>query len=208
MSLIKRAWLPAVALLLGLMSDGMVRAGDSYTPPPMQVFIRTELPSVQPPFHRAFVTSETNKFAFLVPDGLQLHSDPLRGRINLSNVEGNRYISFSILDPSPSEGRQLNVDVYRDVVMNSFSNAKILEESSRVAAGHNGPAFDVQWMSAGIVQHTRVVFVATGAGVLEFTASTSPDKFRALDSDFSLVLGTFSYSTDGKLEVPPVSDRL
>jgi hypothetical protein len=208
MFLIKQARLVAATLGFGLLTGGVVRAGDSYAPPPMQVFIRTELPSVQPPFHRAFVTSETNKFAFLIPDGLQIHNDPLHGRINLSTVEGSRYISFTILDPSPSEGRQLSADVYRDVVMNSFSNAKILEENSRVAAGRSGPAFDIQWMSAGIVQHTRVVFVATAAGVLEFTASTSPDKFAALENDFNLVLGTFCFSTDGKLEIPPVSDRL
>ncbi len=207
-SLIKRCWSFAAGLGIGLLFCGMVRAGDSYAPPPMQVLIRTELPSVQPPFHRAFVTSETNKFAFLIPDGLQLHNDPLHGRINLSTVEGNRYISFTILDPSPSEGRQLSADVYRDVVMNSFSNARILEENTRVAAGRSGPAFDIQWTSAGIVQRTRVVFVATAAGVLEFTASTSPEKFSELENDFNEVLGTFCFSTDGKLEVAPVSDRL
>jgi hypothetical protein len=207
-SLIKRARFLTAGLCSGLLIAGMVRAGDAYAPPPMQVLIRTELPSVQPPFHRAFVTSETNKFAFLIPDGLQLHNDPLHGRINLSNVEGNRYISFTILDPTPSEGRQLSADVYREVVLNSFSNAKILEENSRVAAGRSGPAFDIQWTSAGIVQHTRVVFAATAAGVLEFTASTSPDKFSALENDFNQVLGTFCFSTNGKLEVPPVSDKL
>src|SRR5258708_5892674 len=129
MSLIKRARMLAVGLGAGMLFCGTARAGDSYAPPPMRVLIRTELPNVQPPFHRAFVTSETNKFAFLIPDGLQVHSDPVRGRINLSNVEGNRFISFSIPDPSPSEGRELNADGYRDVVMNSFSDAKILGES-------------------------------------------------------------------------------
>ena len=207
-SLIKRAWFPAIALGFGFLLGGKACAGDAYAPPPMNVLIRTELPNVQPPFHRAFVTSETNKFAFLIPDGLQLHSDPLHGRINLSNVEGNRYISFTILDPTPSEGRELSADVYREVVMNSFSNAKILEENSRVAAGRSGPAFDIQWTSAGIIQHTRVVFAATAAGVLEFTANTSPEKFPALENDFNQVLGTFCLSTNGKLEVPPVSDRL
>jgi hypothetical protein len=207
-SLIKRVRLPAAALCFGLLFGGKVCAGDSYAPPPMQVLVRTELPNVQPPFHRAFVTSGTNKFAFLIPDGLQVHNDPLHGRINLCNVEGNRNISFTVLDPTPSEGRELGEDVYREVVLNSFPNAKILEENSRVAAGHSGPAFDIQWKSAGIVQHTRLVFVATAAGVLEFTACTSTDKFPELDTDFSLVLGTFCFSTNGKLEVPMVSDQL
>lgn len=207
-SLNKGVRFPAAALCFGMLFGGKVCAGDSYAPPPMQVLVRTELPNVQPPFHRAFVTSETNKFAFLIPDGLQVHNDPLRGRINLSNVEGNRYISFTILDPTPSEGKELSADVYREVVLKSYSNAKILEENSRVAAGRSGPAFDIQWTSAGLVQRTRVVFVATAAGVLEFTASTSPDKFSELDTDFSLFLGTFCLSTNGKLDVPPVSDRL
>src|SRR6267378_620408 len=189
----------AAALCFGMLFGGKVCAGDSYAPPPMQVLVRTELPNVQPPFHRAFVTSGTNKFAFLIPDGLQVHNDPLHGRINLSNVEGNRYIGFAILDPTPSEGRELSADAYREVVLNSFPNAKILEENSRVAAGRSGPAFDIQWKSAGIVQHTRVVFVATAAGVLEFTATTSPDKLSELDTDLNLVLVTFCFSTNGKL---------
>jgi len=204
----KRARFLAAALCFGMLFGGKVCAGDSYVPPPMQVLVRTELPNVQPPFHRAFVTSETNKFAFLIPDGLQVHNDPLHGRINLSNVEGNRNISFAILDPAPSEGRELSADAYRELVLDSFSNAKILEENSRVAAGRSGPAFDIQWTSAGIVQHTRVVFVATAAGVLEFTATTSPDKLSELDTDLNLVLVTFCFSTNGKLEVPMVSDRL
>lgn len=199
----------AAALCLGLLSGGTVRAEDSYAPPPMKVLIRTELPNVQPPFHRAFVTSETNKFAFLIPDGLQVHNDPLHGRINLSNVEGNRYISFTILDPAPSERRKLNPDTYREMVMNHYSNAKILEEGSRGAAGQSGPAFDIQWIGAGgILQETRVVFVPTAAGVLEFTATTSADMFPEFQGGFNNLLGTFCLSTDGKLDVPPVSDRL
>ena len=197
-----------VAALWPVILTGTAGAGD-FPPVPLEVWVRTELPNVQPPFRRVFVTSGTNKFAFLIPDGLQINNDTAHGKLRFMSIEKNRMISFSILDPAPAGDQELNPETYRNLALSRHPNGKITEEVSCGAAGKSGPGFDIRWTGeAGIAQCTRFGFVPTDAGVLEFEATTSPDKFRELLSGLNTLMGTLNLSTNGKLEVPPISDKL
>jgi len=83
-------------------------------------------------------------------------------------------------------------------LLNRHPGAKILDPFSREAAGHSGPAFDLQWVNAGgAEQSARVAFIPSLAGVLEFGLLTTADKFPGGKAVFDSLLAGFQSNEGG-----------
>ncbi len=202
----------AAALCSVGMLTGTARAQEAAgTPRPLHVWLRKEAAPYAVPRYTAFATMlnmASNKFAFLVPEGFLIRSDPGCGILTLANRQGNDSITLAVLDSPWSDASALSADDYRQAIMKDYPTATIIHEFSHGAAGGSGPGFDLQWKASGsIVECKRVMFLSSPAGVLELTATTSRNDFDSLTKSLEGLLQTIRYSTDGVLKIPPLPDR-
>jgi hypothetical protein len=174
----------------------------------MQVSVAREATANTPAFTRVYVSAGTNRFAFMVPTGFRLDaSNP--ERIVLLAEDYSCFITFRIRSAMPADTQELNSEEYRGLILSEHPGAKMLDEFSRAAANHTGPAFDIQWKNNfGIEQTARLAFVPSPAGVLEFGLFSSPEKFSAGQPAFNHFLLGFYTNEGGKLNLPPLSDQI
>jgi hypothetical protein len=178
-------------------------------PAPMRVEVRLEGGPGMSPANRAYVTAGTNKFAFQMPAGFRLETaDPQK--VMLVSGDFNCLLTWQILGPVPTGSPDLDPASYRELLLERHPGGKIVEEFNLPALGRRGPAFDLRWNAkGGAPRYERVVFIPALAGVLEFSLVGSPEKFKAAQPDFDLLLSSFRASdANGKLVVPVLSNRL
>jgi hypothetical protein len=175
---------------------------------PLQISIANEAPGRQPVF-RAYLTSGTNKFAFLVPGGFVMDANTTAGNaISLINGDYNCWLTVRLLGQSPDVAAAPDPETCRQWLLSRHPGAKILEEFSLTAADRSGPAFNAQWeTSGGSLQSARVAFIPSAAGILEFSLLAGADKLPRHIASLNTVLVSFRASVNGKLEVPPLSDK-
>jgi hypothetical protein len=156
---------------------------------------------------RVYLAMGTNQFALTVPEGFRVDaSNPQK--LVFSDVNFTYFITFRFVGPQFGSVKELPVDSYRNMVVNRFPEAKMLKESTAFADNHSGPAFDLQWKnSAGAEQSARVVFIPSGAGVMEFSLLASSSRFSDGRAFFDVLLATFRSNAGGKLQVTPLSDK-
>lgn len=198
--------LAIISCLIGVMTC-MVQARDA-SPDIASFKLKLErLPlRCTPPLYRAYVTSETCKFTFLIPGGFRIKGDS-ETKIKLSNLEGNCQITFSILDSAPCDAQPLSADNYRDLVQARHCKGKIVEQLTPGAAGRDGVGFDMWWETTNkFIQCTRTAFVPSSVGLLEFTATSGPNDFSSLRSELNQIMGTFQAGApDSKFEIPVIT---
>jgi hypothetical protein len=172
------------------------------TPVPLQAsMVKEPVETIEPSF-RAYVSSGSNQFAFLVPHGFRFQGDPASGRVTLANSEGNRSITFSILGPRTAEKGEAMAETYKNLVLNRHPSSTIVRQFFRNAAGSIGPAFDVQWKAFGdTYQCQRAVLLSTPAGLLEITATSSRADFSNNQANLDLLLATLQFANEGKIKV-------
>ena len=178
-------------------------------PPPLRVEVRYEGGPGLIPTYRAYVTAGTNKFAFQMPAGFRLETgDPQK--VTLVSADYDCLLTWRILGPVLSETPELAAASCRELLLERRPGAKILDEFNLPALGQRGPAFDLRWNAkGGGPRCERVVFIPALAGVLEFSLVSSPEKFKAAQPEFGLLLLTIRASdASGKLVVPMLSDKL
>jgi len=195
-ALLCAAWLPAA------------RAGDwgaaPVVPSLLQVSIVYEPVPNLPPVPRAYVTTGTNQFAFVVPEGFRVDaSNP--ETILLTQNDYSCFLTLRIASPAPADPSDVKPDFCRALLSSRFPGAKISEAFSLAAANHSGPAFNLQWTtSGGVAQSARVAFIPSAAGLLEFSLVASPGKFSGGQPPFNSLLLTFRTNEGGKLEILPL----
>jgi hypothetical protein len=201
-----------VALLVGMAADtASAQEASEGAVTNLPTALSTELKSEEmvglQPVQRAYVTFGTNRFAFVVPYGYRMDaSNP--EKIALFNADYSSYIVFRVAEPLTYAARELPSTTYREVVLARYPNAKILDEFTQRAANHSGPAFDVQWTnSAHITQFTRVAFIPSAAGVLEFSLVSNAGKFTEGQYFLSYVMLSFRTNEGGKLIISRLSDK-
>lgn len=154
---------------------------------------------------RAFLTVGTNQIAFIVPTGFFMDaSNPQK--IVLSDDAGEYFITVRVTNPQiPSEGSP--DDFFKAIVLNRFAGAKISDQFSARIANHAGTAFDLQWMSPkGGQQSTRIAFVPTAAGVLEFSILSRVVNFKDAQGYLSGLMSSVRSNETGKLVIDPLPD--
>jgi hypothetical protein len=161
-----------------------------------------------PPVLRVFVNGPSGKFTFPMPAGLRLKGGST-AKVKLANLEGNRMITFTVLDPTPCGNQPLNADTYREVVEARYAKGKVLEQLCPAAGGRQGLGFDVRWETTnGLVQFARIVFIPSSAGVLEFDVNSGPQDFNDLRYVLEqMLVGFRTAGADEELQVPKVFDE-
>lgn len=192
-------FIPSIALGFALLSSGAVHAGEmDASEKTIQVSIMQEPAGFEDPFFCAYVTAGENKFTFVVPQGLRLKGDADSGRILLGNLQGDRTVSFTMLNPGTA-GSELNVESCRAFLLKRHPEGKILKEFSAGVLGKAGQGFDVQWKATeNLYQCERIVFVPTQFGMFIFSATAARSSFLDAQSNLGLLMTTFRASTDGK----------
>lgn len=152
----------------------------------------------EPPPCRVFVSLGQTKFTFLTPDGFQVANNPAHQEVTMTSPSRSCIVAVRISRPAPEDQAPFDSSYFRKLLLSRHPNAKIINEFSRSVAGHEGPAFDLQWDSGGAVQGARVAFIQTPVGILEFSAVGSDN----VHGNFNTVVSTFTASKpDGKLEI-------
>jgi hypothetical protein len=174
---------------------------------PLEVTIDREPVDYSDPFYRANISTGTIKCSLLVPQGFRLKGDPSLGKLILSNLGGDSSVSFGLLGPLPEGSSELSAEYYRAVVAKQYPNAKILKEFTKLVSGRMGPGFDIQWKATEeLYQNKRIVFIPSGAGVLEFTVTGGNRDFSVAQGNLDSVMGSFCYCTSGKLKIRYLSN--
>lgn len=160
------------------------------------------------PITRAYVTSATKKFTFIVPSGFRL--DASKGdELILTSADYASCITLRVVgrnggDAPPTENS------FRSLVLNRYSETEIVEEFSLSAAGFSGPAFDVRGKtSEGLTRACRVSFIPCGGQTLEFGVVSASNKFNSATAELQSVMLTFRVGeANAKPEVAVLSEKL
>lgn len=198
----------AIVAGFALLFPGAIHAGGFGTAgTPLQVTLMREEAEFEVPFYDAFITVGENKFTFVVPQGFRLKGDPALGRLTLGTLDGDRFISFTILNSGPTDSSQINMEACRALVLKQHPGGKILKELSAGVCGRPGRGLDIQWKATEeLYQYERIVFVPTAFGLFEFTATSGRNAFPQSQAGLGLVMATFRASTDGKFRPVHMED--
>lgn len=197
-----------LALCPVLMFAGNLRAELAYSATPLVVAIEREPVNTEDSVYRAYVTVGSNKFTFLIPDRFRTGGDPEHGKLQLTTVEGNSIITLNFLDDSSPDSSVPDADTYREALASRYPNGKFAPVFSRPAAGQMASVFDIEWKgAAGLAQKTRALYVPTAAGVLAVTLTSGAKSFPEARANLDEVIGTLTFSVNGKLHVHRLSNR-
>jgi len=175
----------------------------------MKVVVEKASTNTTLPLFRAWITSGTDKFTFLVPEGFYIRAAPSQDRLKLANKAGDCQIAFALLHITPSDTGELKPEICRELLLSRHPGAKVLEEFPEHAAGQEGLGYDLQWETPEhLAYRIRTVFVPFASGVWEFTTTTVPKKFPEGRAGLHTLILTFRASAGGVLEVRPLPDRL
>jgi hypothetical protein len=174
--------------------------------PPLQANLRKgEVIGIEQ-VRRAFLTFGTNEFVFVIPPGFRMDASD-SGKVVLSDANYDFYLTFRVANPAAGL-RAAQTEACRELLVKQHPNVKILDEFFQSAANRGGPAFDLQWdNTSGAKQASRVAFIPSAAGTLEFSLLSKPDKFAQGKTFFNLLLSTFLSNEGGKIEIIPFSDK-
>lgn len=149
---------------------------------------------------RVFMSCGTNEFLSAVPQGLRV--EIATDKVTLVSTDATYFLTFRILDKAVTDPNLTRLDSYRQLALNQFPDSKVLEEFSQTAAGRRGPAFELRWTAAGASERvSRMAFIPSAAGILEFSLNADLKKSAAGQSAFTLLLRTFRSIEDGKVEI-------
>ncbi len=205
---LKRSFIAVLACVWFLVGKTVV-AGVPTNSIPIQASIVPENVPNLATYFRVYINAETTKFTFILPR--EYRADKLTSeRVQLVNNDYNRFLSLRLLGPLPADTEPLDAAGFRELILSLHPGAKILEEFSLHAANHTGPAFDLEWVEAnGIIRCSRVAFIPSAAGVLEFDLVCNDEQFAEAKRDLNSLMLTFRASdSSGHLEINPISDML
>ena len=184
--------------------------GGTNSPTALATRIKAEEIVGSQPIARVYVTSGTNQFAFAVPPGYQADASNPR-RVTITSADLSITLTFCLAEQGSAAQPEDTPGACRDVLLERYRGAKICSESSKRAAGRDGPAFDLTWSNPGGTEEAlRVAFVPSPAGVMEFMAKSSPDKFDQSRYALNFLMLSFRSNEHGKLEneIRPFSDKM
>jgi hypothetical protein len=200
----------ALFLLLGVLQALTCHRslGSDYGASPMQLTLERDNTAFIEPHFRAYVTMDSNQFGFRMPIGYRLTGDPASGTLTLANRKGNGLITFTVSGSLPT-GVSLDAAALGNSLSNQYPSAVFVQQFTRNNSVGGGPGFDLQWkISEQMVQCKRVLYIASPAGVLEFTATAGRADFPSLAQELDSILMSFQCTTNGtKPNVSPILDK-
>lgn len=103
-----------------------------------------EGPEAFGPIQRAYVTLGTNRAAFLIPRGYEVHTDLQRWRVTFTAQEGRATVAVQFYSPpqtaqgqaaSPATKRELKPESCLPIILQRHPNAKVTEQFTATASG-------------------------------------------------------------------------
>jgi hypothetical protein len=178
-------------------------------PPPYQARVERVGGTGLLPANFAYISFSTNKFGFVMPEGFRLETENW-DKVTLVSSDLRCFLTFRVLEYAPASQGDPDPIYCRQTLLDRHPNGKITEEFSLAAVSRRGPAYDLQWNAKGQVpRRVRALYIASEAGLLEFSLVSSPDKFEAGRQAFEAFLITFRVADiSGRLNMPVLSDRL
>ena len=204
---ISPAGMLGVLLLVGVVSVAAQTAGEetatentATNQPAFQVDVRRNVEGTYIPYRFAFITSGSEKFTFLIPEGYRVDTtDPTK--IKLASPDYSGMIIVGVSGGGQPAGTKLEPDTLRARVLANYPEAVIKVEQNASANEQSAPSADFSWKTeSGITRMTRTTFIPTSVGLMEFTLTASPDKFEASLRELNLVMLTFRSGANGKFD--------
>jgi hypothetical protein len=161
------------------------------------------------PIERAYITCGTNQFAFAVPPGYRADASNPK-RVTVTSADLSITITFALSEDIGRIQMAESAEACRATLLEQYGGAKIISEFSKRAAGHDGPAFDLNWTNPGKSDESlRVAFIPSCAGLMEFTGKSHPDKFDQARYALNFIMLSFRSNERGKLEdeIRPFSSK-
>ncbi len=143
------------------------------------------------------------RLMLVVPQGFRANTtDP--EKVILFTPDYGCVLSFRIAALSVMPGAVINAGVCRAWLSARLKDMSIQEEFPLTAAIGSGIAFDLRCKVDGLTRSSRVAFILSPSGVLEFSALCSPERFEATKTTLRLLIRGFQISdASGKLESFP-----
>lgn len=158
-------------------------------------------------YGRVYMNAGGRRLMLLVPQGFGADITSPE-KVVLANRDYSCVLSFRIAAPGSIAVASLNADLCRAWLTTRLGDLKILEEFSLTAANGSGPAFDLKCKVDGVVRASRVTFIASPAGVLEFNSLSAPETFEKAKAKLWFLLRGFQISdANGKLEIVPAQSQ-
>lgn len=162
---------------------------------------------------RAVATFGTNKFAFIVPKGYFVRLDEANRQLRAVERDDRCSITVRLIGTPTNAvdkvAETLKPKAIRELVVQRFPTGRITEELSLGGAGRTGPAFDLTWKNeAGLNLQSRIAFILTPAGIIEFHLLTSAAEAEEFKYALNSLMLTLRVAENGKLELPELSNKL
>ncbi len=164
-------------------------------------------------YFRAVATLGTNQLAFIVPKGYLIRLDETARQLRAVETEDKCSITVRLF-PTPTNAvdkasGELKSSVFRGLVLERHGDARIVEELTLSAGGSAGPGFDFVWRNAGgFPLQSRIAFIPTPAGIVEFHLLTSAADKEEFTYALNSLMLTFRFGEKGRIELPEMSNKL
>jgi len=164
-------------------------------------------------YFRAVATVGTNQFAFIVPKGYYMRLDEANRQVRAIEREDKCAITVRLVETPTnavdSATQGLKPAVFRALVLQRFAAGRIIEELPVSAGGREGLGFDLTWKNeAGFQLHSRIAFVPTPAGLVEFHLLASAAELLESKHALNSLMLTFRVAENGRLELPELLNKL
>lgn len=198
------AWIP---LWLLLVACAVRSSAQDYSgvAPTLYVVIDKDYPEALVSTSHAHITAGTNHLALKIPEEWRATVTPALAQIELLSHSGNMKFTVTFLGQSSTDAAGLDPYTYSNVVLNVHTGATIRNQFPLGVAGGDGPAFDFDWVPpGGATQCSRAAFIPTAAGVIEFSAVSSPADRPEMEKLFRSLTASFWIGADGRREPPRI----
>jgi hypothetical protein len=125
-------------------------------------------------------------------------------KITFANQDFSCVLSFRVVSPGSAAASALNTDLCRGWLASRLVDLSIQEEFSLTVPSGSGPAFDLKCKVDGVVRISRVAFIASPVGVLEFNSLSSPEEAEAAKLNLRFLSRGFRIGdANGQFEILP-----
>jgi hypothetical protein len=126
-----------------------------------------------------------------------VNNHPAESQVIFTKTDGTATMSVTLLGfPSAK------ADPWQKVIADRFPDGTIVQEAVATVAGRTGPMFDVAWQTPqGLKGKSRIAFIPSSFGTLEFALTTPAEKFATARYDFHNLLLTARTAVNGQLDL-------
>jgi hypothetical protein len=154
---------------------------------------------------RERLTSGTNEFMFVVPDGLKTQTAP-DGMIALVASDMAYFVSLRFV-AAPPANPELKAAL-RERIASQYMQASNLEEFTTTVANREGTGFQLRQDLPKVGRRLiRILWVPFKAGVMEFVLNSNYNNASAGQGAFDMILLTFRSNERGKVEIVRRSEK-